>query len=443
MISANRLNTPYPVYPIGLDYVRGALPAHHEVKVLDLAVEDSNTALSDAVRSFEPELVGIALRNIDNTDAADSQAFVQDYRSLVRALRALTQAPVVLGGAAFTIAPRALLDTLGADYGILGEGERLADLIAALEAGGPVVGPGVVEGANTPAGVEPLPAPPRRALPETGPQLEHYLRNGAMLNLQTKRGCPYACIYCTYPHVEGKQLRLFDPAEVARTARGLQALGAKFLFVTDAVFNADEEHSLAVARALEAAGVTIPWGAYFSPRTTPDAYWRSLAQSGLSHVEFGTDSLSDEVLRRYRKPFDAQTVLTAHRAALGAGLHIAHFFVLGGPGETADTVRRTFEVAEQLERCVCFFFSGMRIFPGTRLFELVHEGNAEDFTDVLTPTFYQSDELTSEDLNVLAVKHAAGRSSWIIGSGGERISKILSRMYALGYTGPLWEKLIQ
>ena len=38
LISPNTLVAPYPVYPLGLDYVAGSVAAHHEVKIVDLCM---------------------------------------------------------------------------------------------------------------------------------------------------------------------------------------------------------------------------------------------------------------------------------------------------------------------------------------------------------------------------------------------------------------------
>jgi radical SAM superfamily enzyme YgiQ (UPF0313 family) len=448
LVSANRLAEPYPVYPIGLDYVRGSLPSRHPVEVLDLAVDAHDAAFESRVRDLNPELVGIALRNIDNTEAIDTRTFVQDYRALADRIRALTAAPIVLGGPAFTIAPAEMMEALDADYGIVGEGERLADLVCALEAGGDLDRiPGLMQPGQAANAAVPLQTPSHRALVEPGAQLEHYLGRSGMLNLQTQRGCPFRCIYCTYPLVEGRRVRPFEAPEVARVARALQDRGARYLFLTDAVFNADEDHGLAVAHAFGKVGLSIPWGAYFSPRTTDPAYWRSLGEAGLSHVEFGTDSLDETVLARYRKPFERDRAVAAHEAALTAGLHVAHFFTLGGPGESPDTLRRTFEAAGSLERCVCFFFAGVRVFPGTGLAS-EDPGQDPPLLDPLRaaglePIFYEPPGWSLSELQDLASEEIGRHPHWMLGSGGARLAKTMTRLYGLGYTGPLWEKLIR
>ncbi|MBM4320844.1 MAG: B12-binding domain-containing radical SAM protein, partial [Deltaproteobacteria bacterium] len=113
LVSANRLTVPFPVYPLGLDYVAGALQQHHEVRILDLCAAGDG-ALARQLQEMQPELVGISVRNVDNTDLVEQCAFVDDLRRLVAAVRACSFAPVVLGGAGYSIFPDELLALAGA-----------------------------------------------------------------------------------------------------------------------------------------------------------------------------------------------------------------------------------------------------------------------------------------------------------------------------------------
>ena len=264
-----------------------------------------------------------------------------------------------------------------------------------------------------------------------------------MLNLQTKRGCHFKCVYCTYPHIEGHHLRLVDPAETAAAALKLQASGAKYFFITDSVFNADSSHSLAVAKAFKKNGVSIPWGAFFAPLKQPEDYFRIMADAGLTHVEFGTDSLSNPVLASYRKPFRDQQIFEIHQAAIDAGLYVAHYFLLGGPGENPQTLKETLTRAGRLEKSALFFFCGMRIYPGTALYEIaLNEGQIEKGVSILEPVFYRSALIDSDEI-VRQVRQAAGeRINWVIGAGGEDTAKIINQLFQRGHCGPMWEYLI-
>lgn len=446
LISINRLRVPYPVYPLGLDHVAGAISAAHRVRILDLiacAPGAVGEVIAAAVREEVPDAVGISIRNIDDTDASSRQGFLGGMRAAMAAVRAACRAPIILGGAGYSLFPESLLEALAADYGVVGEGERLGRLLDAIERKeDPSDLPGVVVRGRKAVVPEPW-SDAGRVVESRNPQLATYLSQGGMLNLQTKRGCPFRCLYCTYPAIEGRHLRLAPVEEVARTARRLQESGAKFLFIADSAFNASLEHSLQVAEAFSHAGLSIPWGAFLSPLPAPSGYYRALAEAGCTHIEFGTDALSDAMLERLRKPFSVAQAMESHATAVAAGLHVAHFLALGGPGESPHTVNETLDHAARMERAAIFFFCGLRIYRGTALFDLaLAEGQIAAEDDLLTPVYYRPGAIGLEGILERVSRRAGDFPNWIVGSGGERVARLVERMHRRGQAGPLWERLI-
>ncbi|MBW6520363.1 MAG: radical SAM protein [Desulfoarculaceae bacterium] len=445
LISPNTLTVPYPVYPIGLDYVAGAVSARHEVRIADLNILDRE-ALASLLVAFPPDIIGISIRNIDNTEAGDPLFFIEAQKELVSWLRARSRAVMVGGGAGFTILPGEILTALALDYGIAGEGERFAMLVEALDTRQPLSAiPGLISASAPDAAIVPWAGVQERNFGKTSSSHHHYyLEHGGMLNLQTKRGCSFRCIYCPYPHIEGNKHRLVPPDEVARTALALQEAGAKYFFITDSAFNSDIAHSLAVAAAFRRSAVSIPWGGFFAPTRLPPDYFRIMGDAGLKHVEFGTESLSAAMLQNYCKPFRPADVLTAHNQALDAGLHVAHYFLLGGPGESADTIAETLNAVDSLKKTALFFFTGIRIYPHTALYDIaLRENKITAATDLLQPVFYESDAINHAAIEKIIGQKAADRINWIVGSGGKAAAATVARMHKRGYTGPLWEYLIR
>ncbi len=445
LISPNTLTEPYPVYPLGLDYVAGALAPDHLVRIADINAVGDWDSLSEIIRVFSPEVIGMSLRNIDNTDTTNPKVFVEEYREAARIIRRNSNALLVCGGSGFTIFAEQIFDTVEADYGIIGEGERFALLLDAITNQKDTTSiPGVITRHSRNGIPDPWNKELVRAFNKDYSHVRFYVENGGMLNLQTKRGCNLKCIYCSYPYIEGRNLRFISPKEVAETALELQEVGAKYFYVTDSIFNSDYPHSIAVARAFRKAGVTLPWGAFFAPTRPPDDYFRIMADAGLTHVEFGTESLSGTMLASYRKPFLLDHVFNAHEAALDAGLHVGHYFLLGGPGETSDTLNETFSTAVELQKAVLFFFCGIRIYPHTELYDIaIEEGKISRYWDLLEPVFYRPDSIDIDEIVRRVQSQARDRPNWVIGSGGEQTARVLSRMYERGHSGPLWEHLIR
>lgn len=445
LVSANTMTSPYPVYPIGLDYVCQAISKNHQVEIADLNVFTDDMALEAVINNYQPNIIGLSIRNIDTTDITDPRSFTNQYVHLANVIRECSKAPLVLGGSGFSIFPCELMHMLKADYGIVGEGERLSFLLDALENQSDLSGiPGLLTGCSGNVLPDPWSNPFPRLFKPDSEHLDYYLKKGGILNIQTKRGCLFKCVYCTYPHIEGKKLRLVSPGEIAQMVVEFQKAGAKYFFITDSAFNADYNHSIEVALAFQKAGVSIPWGAFFAPTRPSEDYYKILADAGLTHVEFGTESLCDSVLFNYRKPFKATDVFQAHQRAIDSGLYVAHYFLLGGPGETYDSVSETLSNIDKLNKTVLFFFCGMRIYPHTELYEIaVKEGLVKRSQSILEPAFYKSSAIDMEAIIDLVKKKAGSRPNWIIGAGGNKTAQTLSKMYDRGFSGPLWEFLIR
>ncbi|MBF0102865.1 MAG: cobalamin-dependent protein [Desulfobacterales bacterium] len=444
LISANRLTEPYPVYPLGLDYVAGAIPNHHSVQILDINIIQQNEDIAEYIESFSPDIIGVSMRNIDNTDTLTPKGFIDDYKALVQLIKQISNASIVLGGSGFSLFPQQLLDYVDADYGIVGEGERFSLLLDAIEHKKDSTSiPCVVTRNTSECQVLPWKQNIQRCFQANTDHVEFYRKHGGMFNLQTKRGCPFHCIYCTYPLIEGSELRRSDSEQVAEMALTLQNAGAKYLFVSDSVFNSDCSHNLEIAKAFQKKGISIPWGAFFSPIRPTKEYYTILADSGLTHVEFGTESLSTTMLSAYHKPFTQDHIFMAHEAAIQAGLKVAHYFLLGGPSESVETLDETLTLIEQLTKSVFFFFCGVRIYPNTQLHRMaVSEGQISESTDLLAPVFYYSKSIRMDEIISKVQERSLQRKNWVIGSGGNETALLLAKLYRRGYTGPLWEYLI-
>jgi len=188
----------------------------------------------------------------------------------------------------------------------------------------------------------------------------------------------------------------------------------------------------------------IPWGAFFAPTRPPEGYYGILGEAGLTHAEFGTESLCDHQLKRYGKPFGVEEVFAAHGSARRSGVHIAHYFLLGGPGEDARSLDETMNRMEELGKAAFFLLCGVRIFPHTPLYDLaVEEGQIRPDQDLLSPVFYRSKGITTEAIIDRVKRQACGRVNWVYGDGGEETERIVTRMHAHGRPGPLWELLLR
>ena len=118
LISSNVANTPYSVYPLGLSMIAASVKnARHTVQQFDfLASNRSFAALTEAITGFNPEIIGISIRNIDNVNLLNEQRYIDTVQNIVREIRKASAAKIILGGSGFSIMPEKILETVGAAF---------------------------------------------------------------------------------------------------------------------------------------------------------------------------------------------------------------------------------------------------------------------------------------------------------------------------------------
>ena len=438
-LSSNVTTEPYPVYPLGMAVIAGALSrSGHEVRQFDFLVSGcSEQALLDAVQDFAPDCICMSMRNIDNVDSfsAESAWYVGQAKRLVELLRSASSAPVVVGGPGFSILPEEILAYRGADHGVVGEGEEaICTLVADLAAGRAM--PPLLSGSA-----------PLSGSGQGSPLLDRelvdfYVAQTGMVNLQTKRGCPHDCVYCTYPSLEGKRFR---PRAAGVVADDIERIGRDFgvngFFFTDSVFNDARGEYLELAEEILRRDLKISFCAFFRPQGIGRPELALLKRAGLHAAELGTDAASDATLAGIDKGFTFADVLEVNRACVAERIPAAHFVIFGGPDETMMTVAEGLQNIAGLEHCVVFAFSGIRILPGTRMLErAIADGVIAAGAPLLMPVHYHSPQLDPAAMNSAILKSFQGRRDRIFPPSDGQVR--MSVMRRFGFRGLLWDRLI-
>jgi radical SAM superfamily enzyme YgiQ (UPF0313 family) len=445
LISANRERMPAPVAPLGLAYIATALKAAgHDVRVIDLCFSaDLQGDVLQSVENFSPDVIGISLRNLDNLTYPASLSYLPELEETVTIVRRRTTAPVVIGGSGFSVAPLPLMQRLNLDFGVVGEGEEsMVQLVERLAHGAPLQGiPGLLikgeDGFTPPLSLVSFHAPDRGVLDNA-----RYLQEGGMANLQTKRGCPFSCIYCTYPLLEGKRVRLRDVEEVVRELRDLQDNHrADYIYFVDDIFNYPPDYTVTLCREMVAQGVAARWTAFVNPRFLTAEITQWMAKAGCQGVEMGIDSGSSKILKSYGKGFGVEDIVRACQHCRELGLNFALYLLLGGPGEDERTLQETFDLMDRLAPTAVIIMQGIRIYPHTPLQEIaIQEDLLARADDLLEPRFYISPLIGPERLIELITGAAMGHRGWIVPGLGINISRrLMEGIRKFGVRGPLWE----
>ena len=124
LISTNQLKDPYPVMPLGMCLVGEATrKAGHQVEMYDMTFQKKHHRIAPWVETPH-DVIGISMRNLDNCDALFSASFIPGVKKIIADIRGRSSAPLSLEGC-YGVAPHALLQEVGANYSVVGEGRSL------------------------------------------------------------------------------------------------------------------------------------------------------------------------------------------------------------------------------------------------------------------------------------------------------------------------------
>jgi radical SAM superfamily enzyme YgiQ (UPF0313 family) len=452
LVSANREHLPDPIFPLGLAYTAAAVSkAGHEIDVADLCFgRHPLDELRAQVARFQPHVIGLSLRNVDNAAYPLTVDYLALHREVVDVLHAASNAPVVLGGSGFSILPDAYMHELDGDWGIAGEGERsFVALLLALEHG---IDPSTIAGVVPPAAKaktsSSLPIQPQR--PQNwGEELRplrdpfdyaRYIRRGGAGNIQTKRGCVFKCSYCTYPLLEGNRFRARDAVDVVDEIEKLQLdYGPHPIFFVDSILNFPRGHVEAICEEILLRKLNLRWSCYATPVKLDRHQAQLMAAAGCEGIELGTDAVDDEQLARLGKSFNAEIAERANRYCMEAGLKVCQTIIFGAPGETRESVSATCSALRNMNPTAVVAMTGVRLYPGTPLtMSLIKEGkiNADDVG--LLPTFYIEPGI-SDFLPGFLQQQAYEAGNWVLPGLVNPIQPFSQRVLrGMGIAGPLW-----
>ncbi|MCB2191167.1 MAG: hypothetical protein KQI62_06350 [Deltaproteobacteria bacterium] len=434
-------NEAFPVYPIGLDYLQGALAKSGlgNAKILDLTRAGgplssrdlsergarSLALIKQAIDSQPWDAIGLSLRNIDSTyPTLEGQAELHHYLPQLTAYlncvqeNAASDTHVLLGGTGFSMMPGAFLEGRPDTWhGLVGPAESaFVDTVGSI-----------IEGKE----------PPRLAR-QGGEGILGCLRNRELLSrylelpigegtfgLRTKVGCGQACGYCPYPLINGPGQRFKDPAEVAQELKLLasvhwerpEPVPLRFMFADD-IFNRPVAHAKAVLAAMQEEGI-IPysWHAYLDPAQIDREFLELVKDTNgwcrhehpdgsggrAMFFPFDLESGSDRMLSRLGKPYNSEELLASVEEFQGAASdwltrgeldHVAFGFhlLMGYPGEDEASVAETCDLINRTQPHQVAVQLGVRVYPDTPLARRTRGELWREEKDLYQPTFVPVDE---------------------------------------------------
>ncbi|MFJ9542578.1 B12-binding domain-containing radical SAM protein [Streptomyces sp. NPDC101225] len=449
LISTNKIRVPRPALPIGMAYISAALKhAGHDVDVLDLLWESRELkAVRERLTGNTYDVVGIAVRNLDNLTFIDPVFFGPMTEKIVQCVRKYTSATVVLGGSGFSVEPLSFFEYAQPDYGIAGEGEAgIVQLLDHLEGGGrreSISGLCYLDDDGKFCQNPSNSAFDLGALqPDRSVYDPRYFEEGvsaasdltrdhqpAIETLQTKRGCKLFCSYCIIRKTEGKGDRFKDPAEVVGEIQRAMAENpaVREFEIVDATFNYPMEYAAEVCEEMIRAKLDVPWYCQLTPNAVTPEFVDLLHAAGCIRVDLGTDALTDEALSDLMKGFDMARVLEIDRLFTASPIEHTHCIFLGGPGETPQALRESIRFTERfLNPAQIYANLGIRILSGTKLQrQAVKAGILREGQGTFVPAFYVEPAILEDRETLDFVRDAyLSHKNWYLwwGLGGQNLA---------------------
>jgi radical SAM superfamily enzyme YgiQ (UPF0313 family) len=392
-----------PPMPLGLASVIAQVDeSRHTIMALDfMFADDHEKELKEALAEFKPDLIAISIRNLDNQSSLHTEYLLPDAKKAIDICRADSDATIVVGGGAVTVSPVAILEYLGADFAVDGEGEIVFnELVDRLERKADYSDlPGLVwrdDGgvkANPREYIHDLDSlrPPRRDLFDN----ERYAAEGGFANIVIKQGCGFNCLYCDGPSVMGRKWRKRSPEKIVDELETMHnEYGVNVSFFTDTIFNFPIDHCKEVCREIIRRKPGVFWVATVSPAYLDKEMIALMQEAGCNAVSLGCDSCSEKMLKILRKGFTKEQLRTATELLEEAGLNYILSLLIGAPGEDRETVEETVEFLEKRSPFMLDFCVGIRLMPGTDLVDIaIKEGVISADDPLMEPRFYVAPEI--------------------------------------------------
>ncbi len=419
LINSNRFRHPWPVIPFGLCYVATALETNgnNKVSFLDLCFSlNCEEDIRKAVHNFIPDVIGISIRNIDDTGGYKVHFLLEDVKNeVVDYCKNEFPGPIVIGGPSVGISGREMLEYFDLEFAIRGDGEAvMTEFVKRIESRLPLEG---LEGLiirrqktiiqdNEPFRIQDLDSlafpKPLRYL-----DLKPYLRQGSPLHIQTKRGCAFKCSYCTYNKIEGKQYRLRNPMLIADEIESLvKETGINHIEFTDSIFNIPLSHTKEVLREVIRKKLDLRLHTMgLSPLVIDEELLDLMKNAGFNEADIGAESACDEILESLAKEFKRADVENAAKLLRQKKMAVTWFIILGAPAETRETVYETLNTIGRIASKwdLVFISAGIRAYNGAPVSDELMKQNFRCTEDnFLRPVKIEPSKIRLEEIQAIA-----------------------------------------
>jgi radical SAM superfamily enzyme YgiQ (UPF0313 family) len=222
------------------------------------------------------------------------------------------------------------------------------------------------------------------------------------------------CSYCSTADVEGTAVRKRSPGKVVESIALLKEKGIEQFYFVDNTFNLPVTYAKTLCRELVRAVLKIKWRCIVYPYKIDESLAEAMAEAGCVDASIGFESGCERILRSMNKRFLLKDIRQTFALLGRYGIRRMGFLLVGGPGETRESIKESLAFADSLDLESLKITMGIRIYPNTPLAEQARRErliSADD--DLLLPRFYMTPGLEGWAREA-TLRFAKKRPNWVV-----------------------------
>ncbi len=199
--------------------------------------------------------------------------------------------------------------------------------------------------------------------------------------MESSRGCPYACIYCspTLRMSFGSKYRGRSPGNVVDEMEFLVSTGVNVIYFLDDVFTFDKKRVLGICAEIIRRNLKVKWLVQARFDHLDGEMLSNMREAGCTTLCLGVESGSDRILKILEKSETLEQIKSGHKLAKEHGFLTVCFFMLGCPTETREEIEGTFQLCKKLgpDMIQVAYYTP---YPGSKAFKELGEKEKISFT---------------------------------------------------------------
>ena len=256
------------------------------------------------------------------------------------------------------------------------------------------------------ADMDDLPILDRSLLPKDVYYFNPSVKKMPFTTMQTSRGCPAHCSFCTVPNFYGNKIRARSIDKIIEELHIIKAAGYNEVFIRDETFTIYRERNLELCNRIIEEKLNLSWICNARVGTVDRETLRMTKKAGCHMIKVGVESGVQSILDNLHKGIKVEDTRTLFEWAHSVGIDVHAHTMLGCPGETQETIEQTIKFVSEL-RPTTVTYGILTPYPGTELYKELkricpelEDGTTCDLSRLHTREFF-NERFTSLDNNTL------------------------------------------